>query len=599
MPPPPPTPARLLLAYDAHYRASMTVAPADVENPEVLVAAARLLPPAARSLLDLLLLASVPGEPLPERLRERIGRDGQLLWLAALLLPRASSWQEGGLHPQHYSGSCRLNPGLSGLAISVDRVPHECVASFPPADVRWDAIVVAAALEASPASLTQDGVIRRDVERRLYSQLGDDDHRWSLAFRYGRAAALIRATGGRLHGLPDAHPRPLGDVAGLMPNAAAVAAATLILRLALPEWTSVAWLESLFDGACRELLFSPLGRGYSQNSEAFDDSGLVRVELPALQLALDVLHRVGALDAARDHDRVLAFRVPQPRPKALGGFILTPDGSLLCHVAELRLDVYARLARVAPFVDGDILRRHRLTREGIVAELGAGHRDTLEFLAEHSRTGVPANLIDQIREWQRSATRLSILTGVDIVEEPDGTLRIAIPTDVGRVIEYTTRPRARFVALHGKLLVPDGWDPLDVRAALACIARPAGREGDAWVYEPELRAQLNPAPLLARLREYHGGELPGEVEALVLAGSGIGPAAATEAVIVKLPAEVASALRRDRIAGPMLRRTVSVDESVVPANDLEPLRARLAELGIDWTGVGEARAADSVVLTRT
>lgn len=565
----------------------MTVPLASVEDPVALAAAAEALPASARSLLDLLLLVSVPGEPIPERLRDRVAKDGQALWLAAMLLPRASSWHEGSLHPQHYSGSCRLNPALAGVEITMARVVCEAVASFPPADVRWDAVVVAAALEATPAALTQDGVIRRDVERRLYSQLGDDDHRWSLALRYARAIGLVRATGGRLHGLPDAHPRPAGDVAALLPNSGSAAAATLLLRLARAEWTSVDWLEALFQGAGREALYSPLGKNYPQRSEPFDDAGLLKVEYPALQLALDVLHRVGVIDASRDHDRVLAFRLPQPRPKAQGGFLLTPDGSVLCHVAELRLEVYSRLARVAPFVDGDTLRRHRLTRDGIVAELGAGHRDTVEFLGEHSRTGVPSNVVDQIREWQRSATRLSIVTGVDVVEEPDGRLRIATPADAGRVIDYTTKPRARFVAMHGKLFVPDGWDPLDLRATLARIARPAGREGESWVYEAELRAHTNTAPLLAKLREYHGGDLPGEIEALVLAGAGLPPVVASDAVIVKLPLEAASALRRDRVAGTLLRRTIGADESVVPRADLDVLRARMAELGIGWSGVGE------------
>ncbi|GDX82583.1 hypothetical protein LBMAG42_43940 [Deltaproteobacteria bacterium] len=584
---PPPPPGRLILAYDPHYRAAMTVPLASVEDPVALAAAAEALPASARSLLDLLLLVSVPGEPIPERLRDRVAKDGQALWLAAMLLPRASSWHEGSLHPQHYSGSCRLNPGLAGVEITMPRVACDAVASFPPADVRWDAVVVAAALEATPAALTQDGVIRRDVERRLYSQLGDDDHRWSLALRYARAIGLVRATGGRLHGLPDAHPRPAGDIAALLPNSGSAAAATLLLRLARAEWTSVDWLETLFQGSGREALYSPLGKNYPQRSEPFDDAGLLKVEYPALQMALDVLHRVGVIDAARDHDRVLAFRLPQPRPKAQGGFLLTPDGSVLCHVAELRIEVYSRLARVAPFVDGDTLRRHRLTRDGIVAELGAGHRDTIEFLAEHSRTGVPSNVVDQIREWQRSATRLSIVTGVDVVEEPDGRLRIATAADVGRVIDYTTKPRARFVAMHGKLFVPDGWDPLDLRSTLARIARPAGREGESWVYEAELRAHTNTAPLLARLREYHGGDLPGEIEALVLAGAGLPPVVASDAVIVKLPIEAASALRRDRVAGALLRRTIGQDESVVPRADLEVLRARMAELGIGWSGVGE------------
>ena len=563
----------------------MMVSADRADDPVVLAGLAQALPPENRGLVDLLMLVGEPGEPVPERLRERIARDGGPLWAGALLLPRASSWSEGGLHPQHYAGSCRLNPGLRGLPFSLPGEPLDAQPSFPPAEVKWDAVVVAAALEQTPAALTQDGSVRRDVERRLYGDLGNDDHRWSLALRYARAAGLVRPGNGKLHGYPDAHPRPLSDVSALLHGGVPTAAAALVLRLATEAWTRASWLIALLKSTGRETFYSPVANGYPARNEYFDDDGFALVELPAVMLALDVLHRAGAIDAVRDHESVVAFRRPTSRPRGQGGFMLTPDGDILCHVAELRLEDYRRLARLAPFVEGDALRRHRLSREGITAELAAGHRDTLEYLAEHSRTGVPANLHDQVREWQRSATRLSILTGVDVVEEEDGRLRVATPADQGRVIDYTTRPRARFVAMHGKLHVPDGWDPLDVRVTLARVARPGGREGQAWVYEPELRPQANPQALLARRREYHGGDLPGELETIVLAGGGVPPALAIEAVLVRLPAEVADPIRRDRIAGPILRRSVSATECIVPRDQLTALRGRLAALGVAWEGV--------------
>ena len=70
----------------------------------------------------------------------------------------------------------------------------------------------------------------------------------------------------------------------------------------------------------------------------------------------------------------------------------------------------------------------------------------------------------------------------------------------------------------------------------------------------------------------------------MLAGSGLQPVTGAEAVVVKLPHAAASALRRDRVAGPMLRRTLSPDESVVALGDLARLVARLAQLGLDWDG---------------
>jgi hypothetical protein len=577
-----PPASRLVAAYDPGFRANMLVSAEEADLPAHMQAVVDALPPVARALLDQLFLVAPVGDPLPDRLRERIAREAAPLWANAVLLPRATAWRDGSLHPQHYAGSCRLNPALTGCPFAIPRVlGPDAPPAFPPADARWDAVVLAANLEASPAQLTVDGSMRRDVERRLYTQMGGDDARWSLALRYARAVGLLRTQDQRLLGQPEARMRPLPDLGSVLPGAVPAAAASLALRLADAEWTSVAWLEGLLAGAGRETFYSPREKLYPQRSERFDAEGWLAVERPALREALDVLHRVGLIDAQRDHEAVTAFRAPAPRPPPIGGFLLTPAGEVICHVAELRLDQYGRLARMAPFVQGDALRRHQLSRDGVAAELGSGHRDTLEFLTEHSRTGVSANIVDQLREWQRSASRLTVLTGVDIVEE-GGAFRIAVPGDSGRVIDYTQRPRARFLAIENRLLVPDGWDPLDVRSLLDRVARPLGREADAWAWQPELRPHTDVPALLARLEAYHGGVLPAELEIMVLAGAGLPPATATDAVLVELPAAAAEAIRRDRIAGPLVRRALSPTAVVVPRSDVPALSARLSALGLAW-----------------
>ncbi len=584
--PSPPPAARVVGAYDPAFRASMSITASEAESPEALLRVATALPTAARLLLDQLLLVVPPGDPLPERLRDRIARDGLALWQGALLLPRVYGGTEGGIHPQHYAGSCRLNPAAAGIGLSRPLVEADARPSFPPADARWDAVVVAAALEQGPGQLTQDGSLRRDVEKRLCTQWGADEARWALALRLARATGLARAAAGRLHGLPEAHPRPLADLPGLVGDPLGAAAAALVLRLCRDTWLAAPDLVELLRGPGRETLFSPVANGYPQRAEVFDDEGFSRVEAPALARALDTLHRVGAIDAARDADGVTAFRRAQPRPPGTSGFILTPNGELLVHVAEARREDYGRLCRLAPFVDGDSLRRHRLGREGVCAELTSGHRDTLEWLAAGSRTGLAPNVADQVREWQRSASRITIVTGVDVVEDEAGKLRIASVSDTGRTIDYTTRPRARFFSQGSRLIVPDGWDPLDLRATLSRVGRYLGRDGDAHAYEPELRRHAAPASLLNRLREYHGGDLPGDLETLVLAGSGLHPVTGEDAVLVRLPHAVSSALRRDRIAGPLLRRSLGADECVVARSDLPELAARLRQLGMEYEGPG-------------
>ncbi|MBM4390270.1 MAG: hypothetical protein FJ090_04040 [Deltaproteobacteria bacterium] len=582
--PSPPPAARVVGAYDPAFRATMSIGPAEVETPEAVEGIARTMPAPARLLLDQLLIVVPPGDPLPERLRDRIARDGLPLWQAGLLLPRVYGGTEGGIHPQHYAGSCRLNPAAANVGLSQPLSEADARPSFAPADARWDAAVVAASLEQSPGQLTQDGSLRRDVEKRLCTQWGPDEARWGLALRLARATGLARAAAGRLHGLPEAHPRPITDLPSLVGDALGTAVAALVLRLCRDTWIAASDLLALLGGAGRETFFSPVAGGYPQHAEAFDDEGFDRVEAPAVARALDTLHRVGAIDAARDASGVTAFRRAPARPPGPGGFILTPNGEILVHVAEARREDYGRLCRLAPFVDGDSLRRHRLSREGVCAELTAGHRDTHEWIARHSRTGLAPNVADQVREWRRSATRITIVTGVDVLEDEQGKLRVAVPSDTGRVIDYTTRPRARFFSQGSRLVVPGGWDPLNLRATLARVGRYLGRDGDAHAYEPELRPHAAPATLLNRLREYHGGDLPGDVETLVLAGAGLHPVTGEDAVLVRLPHAVSSALRRDRIAGPLLRRGLGADECVVARSDLAALVTRLRQLGVEYEG---------------
>jgi hypothetical protein len=319
------------------------------------------------------------------------------------------------------------------------------------------------------------------------------------------------------------------------------------------------------------------------------------MEAPLLLDVLDVLHRVGVIDASRAADGTLAaVRRAGPRPTFTPGFLLLPDGDILVHSGELETEDYGRLARLAPYVEGARMHRHRLTREGAAADVSAGHHDTLAFLERHSRTGMPPHVADSIRDWQRAAQRIVVLTGLDVIEDDEGRLRLATaggsPAPVGpaidsaaRTIDYTAAPRARFVYRRGRIAIPDGWDALTVRAAVERVARYVGREGDERVYAPEIRSQADPGALLERLRVFHGGELPGEIEVLVLSGADLPPVVATPVHLVRLPAAAAGPLRRDWIAGPLLKLALSDTDFVVATEDLAPLRSRVEALGLRWS----------------
>lgn len=588
MPPSPlPSPRQLAEAYEPGFRAGLTVPPERAEDPTALEGAAAALPPEAARLLELLLLVVPVGEPIPERLRPRIERHGEALWAGLLLLPRAALEPGSHVHPARYAGSCRVNPALAPLAGAVAVPgPADVPASFPPTDAWWDAVVVAAAFEANPGPLNQDGTLRKDVERRVLGALGPDSDRWSLAFRLGRLVGLLRPSNQRLFGHPEVAPRPLADPAGLFTDPASTQAASILRRLLRDDWIDLRATLARLGERARELLWSPRDGVYPHRPETrFDAEGWATVETRLFADVADALHRVGLVDAHRDADGVHLVRRPRPRPGHAAGFLLTPDNEILVHVGEIPLVDYGRLARLAPFVEGARLHRHRLCRDGVAADIAAGHGDPAAFLAARSRTGLPPSVADSLREWSRSATRITVVTGVDVVEEEDGRLRVARPdTTAARVIDYTQPPRGRFLWREREAIVPAGWDPLTVRAALRRIGTELGHDAEGWRYRPERRAHARPADRVEELRQWYGGDLPGELEALILAGAPLPPVRVRPAVLVQLPLEVAGALRRDAVAGRLLRRSVGPDAALVDAEEVPALRARLDALGIPWEG---------------
>ncbi len=587
----------VVAAWDPAFRATMTIAPEHVDSPDALGAAAATLPQSAADLLLLLRLSTRPGEAPPDRLRPRIEAEGLPLWRMAALLTRAPSPGGGTLRPTDYAGACRLNPALGRLPLPpLPAATPSPAPSYPPSDARWDAIVLAAHLERKPAPLTMDGSLRRDTERRMWQSFGGDERRWALALAHARLTGRVRPVGGRLEGFPEAHARPIPAAADLFDDPVRQAFASVLARWVGDAWTdleaSLAWMRSHL----REVAASPAAGCYPGRQDPWDDDGWNRIEAPAARDVADVLHRIGVLDAARDpQGGVTALRRP-PSEESDGpahgrGIMVLPDLDILVHAGDVDPEDYGRIARMAPWVEGLRMHRHRLSRDGVAADLEAGHTDPVAFLERLSRTGVPHTVRESLTEWQRSATRVVIRTGVDVLERDDGTLvRVADAAEIPpgtRAFDYTTPPRGRFLAEIGanaRLRVPAGWDSLPVRALVARVARPAGREQGDLVYLPEHRTHADPEGLVTALRDAYGGELPGELEARVRAGGPLAPVTSRPARLVRLPATAAAALRRDIVAGPLLRRHVGESESLVEETDVAALRARLEALGIPWDG---------------
>lgn len=518
------------------------------------------LPAEARDLLDALLLAGDAGEPVDALWASRIEKQGGLLWRHGFLLPRSPPTRGSRIDPKWYAASARLNRALRRrrpFQEALEAPEHR--ASMPPSRSIWDAVVVAAELERNPRRLTKDGLLRKDERVRLLETLGEPE-RWDLALRHAWSTGLARPAGDKLTGFPEAHPRRLVDPTSVLTDEFGPAA-RLLLRASGDDWVNLDLLQELLRERAPKLPWS------------------------GLHGAANALHRMEVLDGSMGVDGLVAVRRPGERPEFPQGFMLTPDLDILVAQGEMPLNAYGRLCRMAPYGGGDRVHRHKLSRDGVAGDLAVGHENPEDWLAGFSRTGVPSSVRQSLKEWARAAERITLSTGALVLEHADGSLhRIdAIPEGV-RVIDYGTEkaPPARFAMVGDELQVPVGEDALSVRSALLQVAEPLGRDDDAWHFRLAPRKTADVAAVLESLRRLHADQLlPGELEASVLAAHGLEPATTERALLIHLPLLAADAIRRDRIAGPMLERQVTETQCLVTESDVPLLRARLAELGIE------------------
>lgn len=574
---------RLIAAYDASFRKTMTITASEASDPDALTRAMASLPPHAGDLAATLLVGVGAGETVPARLFRAVEVHGEDLWRMAFLLPRATPSPGATIDPRYYAADCRINPALASLRPFPELLDDTDWPSHrPPSDALWDATVVAAMLEAAPAALTRDGKVRKDVERRVLQSLGADQGRWSLALALARVTGLVREAAGRLYGRPESFPRrvPLLDPAALLDEEAGQAAAAL-LRVADPAWISLDRLLALLASRCPEVLVSDRDIPWSAREGLW------------FRQAADALHRAGVLDASVDADGIRAVRLAGARPQRPQGFMLTPDLDILVAPGELPGPEYGRLCRVAPYVDGDVVHRHRLTRDGVASDIAAGYDDLLPWLQGRSRTGLPGSVRSTLEQWAASAVRITLLSGVTVLEQ-DGAFVITtdrLPSSA-RLLYYDEPPPARFGLKDGVICVPYGEDALTVRAVVRRLGQPLPAEDRChrWTLAPP--PLTDPDRLLDQLRRYHVGPLPPEIEAMVHAASGRAQVSVEQAVVLHLPPEAVDALRRDRVVGPLLGRDLGGGQSVVDRRDLAVLRRRLESLGFNVGGEPERRPSE-------
>ncbi len=565
------TARRIIESYDPEIRAALKVTPEEADDPVVLIRQVRTLGSDAEGLLGSLWLAVPPGEKLPERLRGAIEKWGGPLWESGLLLPRTSGSK---VHPAHYSGSCQLNPGLAAWRAGWLELPElHPVAAFPPSDARWDSVLMAAKLEREPIPLTQGGLLRKDTGKKL----GEEEaQRWSLALAVARINGLVRPVNQRLVGFPEAPIKPLLDP-GLLFTGADLGVVSGILRLTGEGWLGVEALLGRLRRYARQAFHSPNREGFYQEhpSILFDNGGWEKVEEPLVQRVLDVLHRCGFLDAARDHDGVTAVRRPGRISPGEEGFLVTPDLELHLPVGGLSAEAHGRLARLAPYVGGERVHRHRISREGVQADIDAGHGDIAAFLKAHARNPLPPNVTDALEDWKRQATRFLFLTGVDILEE-EGAFRIGSAT-APHNIDYARSPTGGWRVEGDELVVDDG--NLLVRAALGSVLQASPVDGRIQHFRLGGKKVADVPGALERLAVY--GSLPPTLDLGVRLGSGT-ELRKRSAWLLQMPEEVAVALDRDPVLFGLLQRVGRPGERLVEEAEVPRARERLGQLGLRW-----------------
>jgi len=589
-------PSVIVAAYAAVYRAKMSATPAEIADASHTRDRARELPDEYRDALDTLILASPDSGMIDPRFRPLMEEHGDALWLGGFILPRSLPKGAKGVDPTYFAAAARLNPALRRRKPFRERLKehlqdHELSPTFPPSDARFDAVVLSVVVEANPPKLKQDLGLRKDTLGSLMRELGQDEDRWGLALQLAQATGLCRPAGGVLRGFPESTPRAISDPATLL-TTDQITPGRLLLQLIGRDWISFPALMQVLRTHARQVLHSPNTRGtYEQRPGTnFDEEGWDLIEGPLFLGAAIGLYRARQLDGRQDSTGLQSLRLPEPGPQYEPGFLLTPDLEILVAPEELPSSEYARLARLAPFVEGNRVHRHRLTREGVARDLAAGHEEPAEFLAKYSRTGLPDTVRQSLHHWAASAERITLLSGVSILET-DGVFEVVSDPEIpgARELDYGMRdspvPAAFRVQDADHMHVPAMQDALTVRAALAQVADLVGQDETGLLYRINAHPLTDVTAHIERLLTFFDGEeLPGALETAVLAAQGeLQPVHTEEALILHLPEILAHAVVRDPVAGPLLERSVAPGQHLVSRSSLTRLSQRLERLGIPFS----------------
>lgn len=571
--------APIARAYVPAVRDALLLPPDRFDNAEAVREAASALPQEAQDRLDALLLTVGAGAALTQVVQPLVSDPQGLLWRCGAVVPNTTVSRGATIDPRLYAGSCRVNPALERRVALPDlRQDDGYEPSLPPSRASWDAVVLAAAVEANPLRLTKSGEAHKEDRKRLLYNRPGGRRRWRLAYEVASAANLFLPDGDVLIGRPEAQGRRLRDPAALFSEPSLQWAARLLLAV------RGAWmpLEALATALETRLPTVLQASGFGPRDEQLRRW---------LRDALDGLHRLDQVDVAVTAEGPVAFRKVQGRPLLEEGFVVSSDLEVFVAPGELERADYGRLCRLAPFVDGDVVHRHRLTEEGLRRDRLEGGEEPMRFLRSRARLPVPNAVAASLQEWQRRAARVVLWSGARVMEV-DGTFRRiegAAP-EGARVLRGDPDAPARVWFEDDVAVVPVGADTLRLRQVVQQIAATPTVNDDAWRYPLQAQQVDRPAELQAVLESANGGALPGAVRAVLWGGTLRDAVEPEPAHLIRLPRPLIDALLDDPEAGALVEDVPGKGALAVSTTHLGALTARLKALGLSLQ-LGPAGAA--------
>ena len=221
---------------------------------------------------------------------------------------------------------------------------------------------------------------------------------------------------------------------------------------------------------------------------------------------------LGFLEAICDENGVLAVRMMRGAPDVPRGVIVTSDGEVMVVPGALGDRDFGRLCRLARYQGGDVVYRLRLSRNGVAADLEAGYEDAAEWLAGVTATDLPVNITEMIRGWSRVVQRVTVWTGVTVVEENGQLRRISEPPKSSVEFDYTEPCLGQVEVLGYSVGVAKDACPLGLKSALDRVFPRAEDNDLQWRWRLEAHDIAEPMERVEEIASRLNSAVPGRLE---------------------------------------------------------------------------------------